>query len=405
MFRYLKEISSGFFILTVAFSYSIYFVVATFLGIPQEGVVFRLYSGILAVVVAFAFFLSIRRIPGRIYIGGLLVCATITLLYFSTRCFYYEVNHRYTSYLLSTGVRFIPAVLTGIYMLSHNEMMEKIERALLPFILLYTITLASVAFTANVGLNMAQTFNTEFLNYQNISYYSIFAFGFTMYLIVRCGNTYTRYGKYALITLAILQVIITIMAGGRGAFVLGCVFVCYFGLKHITFGKLLSYAFIAAAVLVAINAVLSNNEVFKMGFDRIFNFFSNVEAIETDNRWIRWNLAWNAFTESPVFGHGLGSVFYEVGFYSHNIFTDLLCEGGIVLLLIFIYLLMKFIRASRLLITADYRNEIIVIVFLCSFVMSSFSGYYLSDTGIWLSLTYVFCKSLSIKSNTYDLKV
>lgn len=400
MLKYLKDISSGFFILVVAFSYSIYFVIATFLGIPQEGVVFRLYSGILAVVVAFVFFLSIHRIPRRIYIGGLLLCAIIILLYFSTRCFYDEVNNRYTSYFLSMGVRFIPAVLTGMYMLSHDDIMKKVEYALLPFILLYTITLASVAFTANIGVNIAQTFNTDFLNYQSISYYSIFAFGFNMYLIVQCSNSYTRYRRYILIALAILQVIITIMAGGRGAFVLGCVFTLYFALKHITFSKLISYILIGLSVLLTINAILSDNEIFKMGFERIFNFFGNTEAIGTDNRWIRWNLAWNAFTKSPVFGHGLGSVFYEVGFYSHNIFTDMLCEGGVVLFLIFIFVLMKFIRASQILITEDYRNEIIVIVFLCSFVMNSFSGYYLSDTGIWLSLTYVLCKN-SLNNRLY----
>lgn len=400
MLKYLKDISSGFFILVVAFSYSIHFVIATFLGIPQEGVVFRLYSGILAVVVAFVFFLSIHRIPRRIYIGGLLLCAIIILLYFSTRCFYDEVNNRYTSYFLSMGVRFIPAVLTGMYMLSHDDIMKKVEYALLPFILLYTITLASVAFTANIGVNIAQTFNTDFLNYQSISYYSIFAFGFNMYLIVQCSNSYTRYRRYILIALAILQVIITIMAGGRGAFVLGCVFTLYFALKHITFSKLISYILIGLAVLLTINAILSDNEIFKMGFERIFNFFGNTEAIGTDNRWIRWNLAWNAFTKSPVFGHGLGSVFYEVGFYSHNIFTDMLCEGGVVLFLIFIFVLMKFIRASQILITEDYRNEIIVIVFLCSFVMNSFSGYYLSDTGIWLSLTYVLCKN-SLNNRLY----
>lgn len=278
-------------------------------------------------------------------------------------------------------------------MLSHDDMMEKIERALLPFILLYTITLSSVAFTAKAGVNMVQTFNTNFLNYQSISYYSIFAFGFTMYLIIRRQDSYTRYEKYVLIVLAILQVIITIMAGGRGAFVLGCAFTLYFALKHITFGKFISYTLIAIAALIMINTILSNNEIFKMGFNRIFNFFSNAEAIGIDNRWIRWDLAWNSFLESPVFGHGLGSVFYEVGFYSHNIFTDMLCEGGLVLVSIFIFLLLKFIQASRLLIAEDYRNEIIIIVFLCSFVMSCFSGYYLSETGIWLSLTYVLCKN------------
>lgn len=405
MLRYLKEISSGFFILVVAFSYSIYFVIATFLGMPQEGVAFRLYSAVLAMIAVFVFLSSIRRIPSRIYIGGLLVCAIITLLYFSTRCFYEGINHRYVSYFLSMGVRFIPAILTGIYMLSHDDVLEKIERALLPFILLYTITLASVAFNANVGVNLNETFNTVFLNYQSISYYAIFAFGFTMYLIVRCSDFHTRFERYALIALAFLQVIVTVMAGGRGAFVLGCVFTLYYALKHVSFSKLLSYAAIGIAILLMVNTILSDNEIFRMGFNRIFNFFSNAEAIETDNRWIRWNLAWDAFTESPVFGHGLGSIFYEVGFYSHNIFTDMLCEGGIILVSIFVFLLAKFIQSSRILIAKDYKNEIIVIIFLCSFVMSSFSGYYLSDTGIWLSLTYVLCKSSLINSNTYDIKV
>ena len=234
---------------------------------------------------------------------------------------------------------------------------------------------------------MNQTFNTDFLSYQSISYYSIFAFGFTMYLIARCRDSYTHWGRYVLIVLSILQVIVTIMAGGRGAFVLGCVFILYFSLKHISLAKLFSYGIIAIVALILINEILSNNEIFKMGFNRIFNFFGNAEAIGTDNRWIRC-----AFLESPILGHGLGSVFYEVGFYSHNIFTDMLCEGGVILMLIFIFLLLKFIRASRALIAENYRNEIVVIIFLCSFIMSSFSGYYLSDTGIWLSLTYVLYK-------------
>ena len=46
--------------------------------------------------------------------------------------------------------------------------MKKVEYALLPFILLYTITLASVAFTANIGVNIAQTFNTGAVAYRRV---------------------------------------------------------------------------------------------------------------------------------------------------------------------------------------------------------------------------------------------
>lgn len=70
------------------------------------------------------------------------------------------------------------------------------------------------------------------------------------------------------------------MAGGRGAFVLGCVFTLYFALKHITFSKLISYILIGLAVLLTINAILSDNEIFKMGFERIFNFLVIQKLLE-----------------------------------------------------------------------------------------------------------------------------
>lgn len=82
MLKYLKDISSGFFILVVAFSYSIYFVIATFLGIPQEGVVFRLYSGILAVVVAFVFFVHPSYSETHLHRWVVVVCNNNIALFF-----------------------------------------------------------------------------------------------------------------------------------------------------------------------------------------------------------------------------------------------------------------------------------------------------------------------------------
>ena len=48
-----------------------------------------------------------------------------------------------------------------------------------------------------------------------------------------------------------------------------CIRDSYFALKHITFSKLISYILIGLAVLLTINAILSDNEIFKMGFERI----------------------------------------------------------------------------------------------------------------------------------------
>lgn len=132
-----------------------------------------------------------------------------------------------------------------------------------------------------------------------------------------------------------------------------------------------------------------NGYLLDMGISRIMNFWSDSSAIEQDSRWIRWNLAWNAFEESPIWGNGIGSVFYKVGFYSHNIFTDLLCEGGILLTGVCIYILFRFLVKIKYLISCDRKFELILIIFLCSFVNILFSGYYLSETGIWLSFMYI----------------
>ena len=274
--------------------------------------------------------------------------------------------------------------------------MERVEKALLPFILIYTLTLASVSFSAKMGANLNQTFNTGMLTYQSVSYYAIFAYGFTIHLLSNNWNTNTLL-RWSLVFLAIIQVIITIMAGGRGAFVLGCVFTIYYAMKHMSFSKLFIYSIVVLAALLFIESLLANNAIFKMGFNRIFNFFGNSNSIENDLRWIRWGLAWNAFVDSPLFGHGLGSVFYEVGFYSHNIFTDMLCEGGFLLFSFFVYLLYRFVKASFYLVKEDKMYEIFVIIFLCSFIMCCFSGYYLSDTGLWLSMTFILNKVTIVK--------
>lgn len=397
MIRYLKDISSGLFILIVAFSYSIFFIIATLLGFPQDGIIFRLYSGFLALIAFSVFLLSSRRIPGKVFVNSIFLCVIVVLLYFSTRILYLNTNSVYTSYFLSMGVRFIPAILIGVYMLSVEDILERVEKALLPFILIYTLTLASVTFTAKIGVNLNQTFNTGMLTYQSISYYAIFAYGFTIYLISNNWKTNSNVLRYFLVFLAIIQVLITIMAGGRGAFVLGCVFTAYYAMKHMSFSKLFVYFVVAFAALFFVESLLSNNAIFKMGFNRIFDFFGNSDSIENDLRWVRWGLAWNAFIESPLFGHGLGSVFYEVGFYSHNIITDMLCEGGILLALLFTYILFRFVKSSLFLINEDKRYEIFVVIFLCSFILSCFSGYYLSDTGLWLSIAFILNKVSIVK--------
>lgn len=298
------------------------------------------------------------------------------------------------------GVNFIPAVLTGAMVLKYMDLPSIIRKGLIPFILLYTIILGSVVFTAKVGVNLNETFAVGALSYQNISYYSAFVLGLNLYA-VSCGQQSTIVRK-GLIALCGIQLLMVLMAGGRGAALLSVVFILYFGLRNMSLWKLCQYVAVVFFVILVIYPIVSGNEVFQLGFQRIINFFSSEDVIVHDNRWIRWDKAIQSFYSSPIYGHGLGGVFYEVGFYSHNIFTDLLCEGGLLLMGIFIYLMYNFSACSYYLVKLNRSYEIMVVIFLCSFIMCLFSGYYLSETGLWLSMVYMLGEARLVNNITYE---
>jgi len=391
MIGYLKEIAGGFFILWVAFNNSIYFILQAGLELPAGRALFQIYSGCLTIVTLFLYIKNIDKIPHRVSIEIFLISAAVILFFFATRIYYGYTNSRYQGYFLSMGTRFIPGILIGAYMLSDEMLLQRVEKALFPFICLYTIILAQVVFTAEAGVNVVETFNLKGgMNYQNMSYYSIYMFGLTLYLINHVN--YSGWFRYILVLLAFLQIVMTLTTGGRGAFVLLVVFMLYYGLKNFSLIRMVMSCLLVILICFLIQTIFSDNMVFQIGFNRVFNFFSNAHAIENDGRWIRWGLAWDAFLDSPLWGHGLGSVFYEIGFYSHNLFTDMLCEGGVILTGIFLYCLFRFCKRAKEWIKTEPQNEIVVTIFLCSFIMCCFSGYYLSESGLWFALTYMLVK-------------
>ena len=98
----------------------------------------------------------------------------------------------------------------------------------------------------------------------------------------------------------------------------------------------------------------------------------------------------SAFQESPIIGNGLGSIWWKLGFYSHNIVTDLLVESGIIgtfiIGLIMIRCLIRIARDSR-------KNRIslfLFIVFLGAITEVTFSGYWLSASKLFLIYGYVY---------------
>ena len=385
-----KDICYGLFVLTVAYSYSIYFIVETGFGIPVDGPFFKIYSGVLTLLALFFFLFYARKNSFNINRNVILICFFTVLLFYLTRYFYFTTNERYQTYFLSMGVRFIPALLVGASIIpKENECLKRIKKALPIFILIFTVILAQSVLFVELGLNASLTYNTEGgLNYQTISYYSIFAFGLTLFLLA--NNRYNILIKSSIYALLLLQIYIAVSAGGRGAFLLALIFLWYYR-KHLklTPSNILKLFLLFVVLLIVFYLFFADSQRVLFGFNRISNFFSSQNNIEQDDRWIRWGLALDSFESSPFYGHGLGSVFYEVGFYSHNCFLDILCEGGVLLFGFFIYLLVLFYKKASKLVKKNSNYEIIIVIFLSSFILLCFSGYYLSESGIWFAMTYI----------------
>ena len=153
--------------------------------------------------------------------------------------------------------------------------------------------------------------------------------------------------------------------------------------------KQIGIVLVAIGVAFAFVAVKLN--IFEStGFDRVL-----AHIAEDDSRKELRDKALYSFWNSPLLGHGLGSVWWEVGFYSHNMMTDALVEAGVMGLVILLatgYTLFK-----RMFILCRYNScYVLVMLMFCEQALNgAFSGYYLGLYHLWLilGLTLVLPKS------------
>lgn len=137
------------------------------------------------------------------------------------------------------------------------------------------------------------------------------------------------------------------------------------------------------------------------GFERIV---ATVETGDSNGRDILREKALNAFEKSPIVGHGIGSVFNEIGEYSHNCITDSLVEGGLIGTIIYVLVIgvafFKLYKRARL-----HNDEYIWLTFIVNgLILSLFSGYYLTQLPICWSTAFAYSLT-AINNNKFRLNV
>ncbi len=281
----------------------------------------------------------------------------------------------------------VPAGLYGtIFALEKRNM--RLQSCIIGVGILYTVS------SLIVIVSNAPFFEIYGSNYQQLAYISATAliyFGYVYMNYDRESNFFILRNKRVSKTICILGMLLNsffvIRSNGRGGAVLAGLFIIYFLVysKNKKEKILLISAFLVVFVFNFSKIItrIVNTRIYQT----ILVFFTNPSlALDGEVRGRLYREGISAFIENPILGNGVGSVWYKIGFYSHNFFVDLLCEMGLTGL--FIFMLLAFWMKQKIRLNNDKEAVFVNLILLISLVEGLFSGYYLQCLGLWFAIGY-----------------
>lgn len=317
----------------------------------------------------------------------------ILVLYVVTGFFYPHTNiyEQYIAYLLSYGALSIPASYVGMKFARGGY--EEATLRILPFFLIIVAVIVGyiVFFSSFLGVMLNGA--AAGFDYQNSSYYLSYCCSYSFFYVFFCQKENKgiigRFLYFLLIFLIFFCAVGCILGGGRGAFVylvaISAYLVYRIMQKSQSSGKI-KYFLILSVVAVLMAFIAIQFDIFhSVGAERVSRSLTT-DVLRTHS----WATALNAFGDSPLFGWGIGSIWWTVGFYSHNILTDFLAETGLIgttiLTFVLVRMLICLMKRSR----SSNFDMFLLLLFLGALLQTTFSGYWISSFKLFLIFGYVY---------------
>lgn len=391
----LKELFFPFFVLFLIFSDELFSSFLTVMNIAAEsGMKSRLATFI--AIVSYLM-LAIDLIKGRMsYRNGkqLLILGIILSLYIITGFTYphSQIYHLYVSSLLVYGALSIPAAYVGMR-LARGGYEDNILHYLPYFLVVVTFAIGyMVLFRFSQGTIMGAEEN-DVMSYQGASYAMSFCCAYCIFYVFwnsQSRRTFRDKIMYcAVVLIMFMSAVGCIVGGGRGAF-LYLIFVTAYLVYRIIGrerkrGRFKYFLMLAGAAIVMV--YLANR----------FQIFESAGAIRVaenltkdEVRDMLRSKALASFKESPIIGHGIGSVWWEVGYYAHNMILDFMVEMGLIGTIIMIMVIIRMLHT--LIVRSNVRSfdMFILLILLGNLVEGTFSGYWISLFKLFLVFGYVY---------------
>ena len=365
-------------------------------------ITYKNFALIIAIVSSIAMFYIIAKnkfIISRTFGLSFLILTCCALAYkYITPYFYgYSLGgERDSEFLVFVG-QLMPGLLTAILVGENRNFQEKIINKSLAIALVFGLVAFICTFNPSTSTSGGLASNDNNLNYQSLSYLASYSAALCEVFLYINGNIIKKSLSFAIYGMVLLDLLTILIAGGRGGLVAYTLFGIIFSVftvrsQRVSAHTILKYFFVIIAVsagLCFIFKMASNSTVATSGFNRLLGFLNGTGD---EGRARIWEKAISSFISSPIVGHGIGSVFYEVGQYSHNIFLDLLVETGLLGTIIFVFFIIHYLRVLFRMMRYDIYNIFWLFIFLCGFFMNLFSGYYLISIPMWWSIFAVISK-------------
>lgn len=377
-------------------------------------VTYKTYALVLAVITSLILFWQIIKKKGVIskstfgiaifYIGIIICYKWVTPMFYSD-----NPVRIYSSQILAIAGQILPYSLLASFAAENEDIQQKIKE-LAPYVgIAFSLVAFVCAFHPTATTSGGLADNENGMNYQNISYVAAYSAALMEYYLLthrdikQMGIFQDSIGVFISFGTVMLDFVTVLLSGGRGGFVvivLFTVITAWLAVNHglMTVQKLVRGLALAIAACVGLAGAFyyaANSSLKTSGFGRIMRMLGG--SGDTGRSSLR-ERAMNSFQTKPILGHGFGSVFWEVGHYSHNFFTDVLVEIGIIgLIAILVLLVVTFCRELRL-IKRDYSDILWMYIFLCGFIMAMFSGYYLTHISSSVAIAFIISKSGCVSS-------
>ncbi|TXL66774.1 oligosaccharide repeat unit polymerase [Cerasibacillus terrae] len=392
--------------LIIIFSYNLFFVLSGILGYQYLGSesspVFIIYN-VLILVIGVILFFSDALFQKVYFTSNQIFVISIPFIFLAIFLIEYLIGNIDNSgsihfqYFLLWG---LPSILMGIY-LSKNNRIDHIIKFMDVIMILFSIAaiLTSIeVLTTNTRANIGGA------TYQNASYIASFAFGINLYYLLFGENIYrfkfakTTLYRYFCYFLLMLQLFAIVSSGGRGGMVLAIVYFIYLiinSIKENRNTKIFKYFIIISLTFligILVHFQLMKISIYESSFSRVFSYISSegIDISATSGRDSVYSVALEYVYNSPLFGYGIFGMFDSYGGYPHNLFIEILLQGGLIYLIFFLFIFTKLINRTSKILKVDKRFRIICVIAFHPLILLMFSGTYTNQSSFWFTVAFIF---------------